>query len=811
MQKLALEIYNNCMNAEAHNITPSIAPEDVEKIFTSSKELPNYKVSNRFAGLNVLGLVADNSACGYYRVVNPLHYLKMHGANIEYGSHHSMDNFMRYDYIIAPRQHSPEVYEILRFIMWEGKTVIFEIDDDLDAVLPSSPAYYAYHPGSEELKWIHKVMSWCDGVTTTTREMAKWCYRNNRNVAILENLIDFSFRDWNGEVTYQDGQPILKPLPVRRPKEWEGKTVVGWQGGTCFDSETEILTENGWKLFSDLERDEAVATVNPNNNNLEYHIPDEYINVDYKGPMHVVEKRNINYAVTPNHWMYTTKDKQNFEKVQSMNLDYDHYSLRTVNWTGENCKTFVLPEHITKNSKGVEKKYPAVEMSMEDWVKFYGFWLADGWVSDSYRLQDGKSYRRYEIGLVQKKDIQILEELKGIMSKYGFDFHYTKDGKYLRLQNVQLWVYLSQFGKAAEKFIPKEILKLDKPYLKVLFDYYIKGDGTVDNSYRRSYSVSKTLSDAFSEIGLKLGYAVKTSNAGKKSNWIESLNRTVSSNWDSLINYYSTADHCQHPKVNTSDVQTRQYDGTIHCVTVKNHLIVVRRKGLAMVCGQTHQEDLKLLGPQIKRLLEKYPKMHYAMYASPVQAQEFVETYQLPEDRYTLIPARHFVDHPGGLHGIDIALAPLVCNQFNLAKSHLKCLEAMAVGTAIVTSNVGPYSRFNTRHPGYIVNTGNGAGCIGRNIIEGVEYLLQNPDDLRDRQIKGRQLIYDRYSLEKNIGDWPATWRQIADKKNMGELGPPENVKSKKEYVSYGSVGPNDPCPCQSGVKYKSCCKDAWG
>ena len=165
----------------------------------------------------------------------------------------------------------------------------------------------------------------------------------------------------------------------------------------------------------------------------------------------------------------------------------------------------------------------------------------------------------------------------------------------------------------------------------------------------------------------------------------------------------------------------------------------------------------------------------------------------------------------GGLHGIDIALAPLVCNQFNLAKSHLKCLEAMAVGTAIVTSNVGPYSRFNTRHPGYIVNTGNGAGCIGRNIIEGVDYLLQNPDDLRDRQIKGRQLIYDRYSLEKNIGDWPATWRQIADKKNMGELGPPENVKSKKEYVSYGSVGPNDPCPCQSGVKYKSCCKDAWG
>ena len=65
-------------------------------------------------------------------------------------------------------------------------------------------------------------MSWCDGVTTTTPEMARWCYQNNRNVAILENYIDFSLRDWNADVIFEDGYPIIKPLPVRKPKEWEG-------------------------------------------------------------------------------------------------------------------------------------------------------------------------------------------------------------------------------------------------------------------------------------------------------------------------------------------------------------------------------------------------------------------------------------------------------------------------------------------------------------------------------------------------------------------------------------------------------------
>jgi len=348
------ENYNKYMSVE----TESKVVDPLERVYKSQGTLPEYKVSNRFAGLNVLGLVADNSACGYYRVINPLHYLKMNGANVHYGSHHTMENFMKYDYVVAPRQHSEDVYEILRYIMWEGICVMFEIDDDLDAVQPSSPAYYAYHPGSKELKMIHKVMSWCDGVTTTTKEMARWCFQNNRNVAVLENLIDFGFRNWRAEVIYKDGMPIIKPLPIQKPKEWEGMTVVGWSGGT------------------------------------------------------------------------------------------------------------------------------------------------------------------------------------------------------------------------------------------------------------------------------------------------------------------------------------------------------------------THQEDLKVLGPQVKRLLEKHPNIHYAMYASPIQAQEFIDTYKIPEGRYTLVPARHYLDHPSGLQGVDIYLAPLACNQFNLAKSHLKCLESMAVGAAIVTSNVGPYARFNTRHPGYIVNTGKGKNCI---------------------------------------------------------------------------------------------------
>ena len=82
---------------------------------------PDIVVSDRFKGLKVLGLVADTSACGHYRVINPLHMLKMHGADVHYSSFHSMDDFFKHDVIIVPRQHSKEVYETIRHVAWEGK------------------------------------------------------------------------------------------------------------------------------------------------------------------------------------------------------------------------------------------------------------------------------------------------------------------------------------------------------------------------------------------------------------------------------------------------------------------------------------------------------------------------------------------------------------------------------------------------------------------------------------------------------------------------------------------------------------------
>jgi hypothetical protein len=692
--------------------------------------------------------------------------------------------------------------------MWEGKIVTFEIDDDLDAVLPSSPAYYAYHPGSLELKMIHKVMSWCDGVTTTTPEMARWCYQNNRNVGIIENYIDFGFRDWNCEVLYDNGFPIIKPQPIEKPKEWENKIVVGWQGGTCTLPDTEILTDQGFKLFTELNGEELVATLNPQTQELEYQKPTEYVNVPYKGKIHLVEKNHVNFGVTPNHWMYIAK-KGRMSKKDSL--------YKTV----QSQDLFGKPVYLKKDAvwRGEEKEYftfGELKIPMDSWLKFFGFWLAEGSVCKYLIHKSEKQTSRVEV--CQFKSEKILEELQAILLENKISASIS--GGRLISYNRDLHTYLLQFGSAETKFIPQELLSLSPRQLRILLDYYLMGDGSSElgktnaKPRLRAYTVSKKLADSLVELALKIGWSANIHNRGKRNAFSPKLNRTIKANYDQLVVSFLRNDgafNFLNPLVSSKDWKEIDYEGTVHCVTVPNHLIYVRRKGRCMWIGNTHQEDLKVLGPQIRALLAKYPNVHFAMYASPTQATEFIETYKIPEGRYDLIPARHFLDHPKGLHGIDIGLCPLVCNQFNLAKSFLKNLEYFAAGIVPVTSNVGPYSRFNTRHPGYAVHTGIGKNCIAPDLMGGVEYLIQNPDELRERKIKGRQLIIDKYSLEQNISDWPATWNYIKDQKMKGNLGPPVQKKSKREYVTYGSAGPNDSCPCGSGLKYKACCKNSFG
>jgi hypothetical protein len=72
----------------------------------------------------------------------------------------------------------------------------------------------------------------------------------------------------------------------------------------CYDAETEVLTEDGWKHWPDVDGSETFATVNPDDGHLEYQRATEHFVGDFDGDMYRVRSEQVDLLVTPNHRMW---------------------------------------------------------------------------------------------------------------------------------------------------------------------------------------------------------------------------------------------------------------------------------------------------------------------------------------------------------------------------------------------------------------------------------------------------------------------------------------------------------------------------
>ena len=76
----------------------------------------------------------------------------------------------------------------------------------------------------------------------------------------------------------------------------------------CYDTETEILTENkGWIKFNKLDYTDKVASLI--DNKLVYQNPTEIMSYEHNGKMYKIKNQNIDLLVTPNHRLFLNNNK----------------------------------------------------------------------------------------------------------------------------------------------------------------------------------------------------------------------------------------------------------------------------------------------------------------------------------------------------------------------------------------------------------------------------------------------------------------------------------------------------------------------
>lgn len=380
------------------------------------------------------------------------------------------------------------------------------------------------------------------------------------------------------------------------------KWVFGKGSPKCYDSETEILTENGWVKFPEyLDSTIKVATLNPSTDAFEWQTPTDIIHMPYSGDMIYTHTRYLDSMVTPNHNHYvslrTGKGINSrwtpFAKEQASNLvdvvKRVRYKTAASKYIGSTPNTF----DITPNANA--------------FATFIGWYTAEGWIHTDNTIAyiAVKAHGRDESILTDLFDNNAFKYKKAYyttkaakVSPYGIKTPAGYEMVYFSFYSKELcqWLRENVGASCYTKRLSSEILGWSSEYLINVWEGFHAGDGEkrsgliTTNSKKtwqsrksftdrgnRACTVSKDLAESFVELGLKIGASV---------NYVKNkeVYRISVHAFD-----YSVAEY----RHQTSKVP---YDGMVHCVTVPNGLVFVRRNGRVLVSGNSGAYQRNVVG-----------------------------------------------------------------------------------------------------------------------------------------------------------------------------------------------------------------------
>jgi len=348
----------------------------------------------------------------------------------------------------------------------------------------------------------------------------------------------------------------------------------------CYDEKTEILTDEGWKYFCNLNKNEKVATLNPDTGEIIYQYPDDYIEFDYSGDVFLYEGRYINFCVNKGHSLFAKGSDAFIKNNNGMMLDtvdnlYDNKYLKFKcdgSWVGSHREKIKIDGLDYNNYRYKELNNTDLLLDANKWLFILGVWIAEGSIR---KYKDKKSYN-IVITLNNKEDREYIKEKLRELNINPCS--YKKD---IVFSDKRIWNYLYQFGLSDEKFIPNDIKFFSKENLQNLYEGMMFGDG--DKRGYRYTTKSKKLADDFSEVCFKIGKVAKVqfdsyqSKTGFKNNGCYRVHIRDKYNYPCVKN----------------NIKKIDYIGKLYCVKVpKYHILYIRRDGIPHWSGNTYGERL---------------------------------------------------------------------------------------------------------------------------------------------------------------------------------------------------------------------------
>lgn len=364
----------------------------------------------------------------------------------------------------------------------------------------------------------------------------------------------------------------------------------------CYDEKTEVYTEEGWKLFKDLNKSEKIITRNENGL-CEFNLPEEYICYNYKGLLHKYESQNVNLLITPNHNLFMKKYDITIPTEYKLTSSEDikinrFYMTKKLNFKDKNIKTVCIKgdNYFRKNKNGIffEKNIEDLTIDSVLFVKFLAWYLSEG--SCYYNSKENS----YTISISQTDifaNIKSREEIINIIKELGFSPQVNSTTIYFK--NRQLGQFVKQLGLSYEKYIPEEIFNIfDKNLAQHFLNSYKQADASIDKKgHIKLYTTSKKLADQLQMIIFISGNSAniwKDDRVGQKH--LIKGKEVKHNHICYIISLSESGRNIECVVKKDKHFSEEFYDGKVYCVNIPNHVILVRRNGIVIWCGNcTHQ------------------------------------------------------------------------------------------------------------------------------------------------------------------------------------------------------------------------------
>ncbi|AJA73533.1 ribonucleotide reductase of class Ia (aerobic) alpha subunit [Shigella phage SHSML-45] len=373
----------------------------------------------------------------------------------------------------------------------------------------------------------------------------------------------------------------------------------------CYSEDTEVLTKNGWKLFSELTGDELVAQIT-DSRGLEWVLPLNVFEYDYEGTMLRFEKRGVDLLVTPNHTM--------------------------------------VYRQVSYNNKNIQRKPGYQKILAEDWQPKRTHALDFGSAQKTNGTDTITMLDRFRIAL--QADGSIVETNTGRAYRFGF----KKQRKVDRLVHILDDLGLKYSKKLNEQGVTTIHIGHGQLYYSKDLSFLLEKDLT-----------SNAAKEALKEIMEWDGYW-KSENVGEYSSHagqqhvVQALAaiaglRSNTSTKDRCYVYFDQLDMTAEG-IKETEVE---YIGKVYCVEVPTNKLVVRRNGHTIVCGNSRGGSATVsypyFDPEIIQLMQvkqqratdenKIDKMDYSLSFNNLLLKRYLKNEDITLMSYFYAPEVH--------------------------------------------------------------------------------------------------------------------------------------------------------------------------